>query len=102
MGQKLLQAGGSRGWAPAGLRLDDLRHTARPCRSPQGGSVKAVRAQLGRATASITLDAYGHLFPSEPEALADRLGQARAAALTNRTRTQRGPVVVALGERAGG
>jgi hypothetical protein len=35
-------------------------------------------------TASITLDTYGHLFPSELEALA------------NRERTQRGPAVVNL------
>jgi hypothetical protein len=31
-----------------------------PC---QGASVKAVQKQLGHATASITLDTYGHLFP---------------------------------------
>jgi hypothetical protein len=48
--------------------------------------------QLGHATAGITLDTYGHLFPSEMEALADRLEQARAAALANRTRTPRGPL----------
>jgi integrase len=49
--------------------------------------VKAVQAQLGHATASIALDDYGHLFPSEMEALANRLEQARAAALANRERT---------------
>jgi integrase len=67
----------------------------------QGASVKAVQAQLGHATASITLDTYGHLFPSELEALADRLEQTRTAALANRKRTQRGPAVVSLGESAG-
>jgi integrase len=67
----------------------------------QVASVKAVQAQLGHATASITLDTYGHLFPSELEALGDRLEQARAAALPNRERTQRGPAVVSHGERAG-
>jgi hypothetical protein len=60
--------------------------------------VKAVQAQLGHATASITLDTYGHLFPSEMEALADRLERARTAALADRERTQRGPTVVALSE----
>jgi hypothetical protein len=50
------------------------------------------------ATASITLDTYGHLFPSEMEALADRLEQARTAALVNRERTQRGPVVLKLND----
>ena len=47
----------------------------------QGASVKAVQRQLGHATASITLDTYGHLFPDELDALADRLEDARADAL---------------------
>jgi hypothetical protein len=51
---------------------------------------------------SITLAAYGHLFPSELEALADRLEQTRMAALANRERTQRGTAVVRLGKTAGG
>jgi integrase len=86
---------------PEGLRLYDLRHTCASLLIAQGASVKAVQAQLGHATASITLDTYGHLFPSELEALADRLEQARTAALANRARTQRGPTIVALGEGAG-
>lgn len=85
---------------PEGPRPYDLRHT---CASliTQGASVKAVQAQLGHATASIVLDTYGHLFPSEMEALADRLEQARTAALGNRERTPRGPAVVYLSEAAG-
>ena len=46
-----------------GAQGDDLRHT---CASPliaQGASVKAVQAQLGHASATVTLDRYGHLFP---------------------------------------
>jgi integrase len=69
------------------LRVYDLRHTCASLLIAQGASVKAVQAQLGHATASIALDTYGHLFPSELEALADRLEQVRAAALANR----RGP-----------
>jgi Phage integrase family len=87
---------------PEGLRPYDLRHTCASLLIAQDASVKAVQARLGHATASITLDTYGHLFPSELEALADRLQQARAAALAHRERTQRGPGVVPLGERAGG
>jgi integrase len=83
------------------LRVYDLRHTCASLLIAQGASVKAVRAQLGHATASITLDTYGHLFPSEMEALADRLEQTRVAALANRERTQRGPSVVNLAETAG-
>ena len=48
---------------PEALRLYDLRHTCASLLIAQGASVKAVRAQLGHATASITLDTYGHLFP---------------------------------------
>jgi integrase len=86
---------------PEALRLYDLRHTCASLLIAQGASIKPVQAQLGHATASITLDTYGHLFPSEMEALADRLEQARTAALANRERTPRGPTVVRLSESAG-
>jgi integrase len=86
---------------PEAFRLYDLRHTRASLLIAQGASVKAVQAQLGHATASITLDTYGHLFPSELEALADRLEQARTAALVNRERTQPGPAVIPLSESAG-
>jgi len=82
-------------------RRNDLRHTCASLLIAQGASVKAVQAQLGHATASITLHTYGHLFPSELEALADRLEQTRMAALANRERTQRGPAAVKLIEAAG-
>jgi hypothetical protein len=63
----------------------------------QGASVKAVQRRLGHATASITLDVYGHLFPDELDTLTDRLEAARAEAVASLARTQRGPAVVALG-----
>jgi integrase len=50
---------------PEALRLYDLRHTAASLMIRQGASIKAVQKQLGHATASITLDTYGHLFPDE-------------------------------------
>jgi len=62
----------------------------------QGASLKAVQKQLGHATASITLDTYGHLFPDELDALADRLEDARADALTTLARTRHGSQVVPL------
>jgi hypothetical protein len=65
------------------------------------GSVKAVQRQLGHATASITLDVYGHVFPDELDVLADRLEDARAEAVASLARTQRGPAVVPLRESAG-
>jgi integrase len=81
---------------PDGLRFYDLRHTCASLLIAQGASVKAVQAYLGHATASITLDTYGHLFPDELGALADRLEQVRAAALGQRPRTQDGPNVVGM------
>jgi integrase len=42
-----------------------------------------LQKQLGHATASITLDTYGHLFPDELEALAGRLEDARTEARTS-------------------
>jgi integrase len=87
---------------PDGLRFYDLRHTCASLLIAQGASVKAVQAQLGHATASITLDTYGHLFPSEMETLADRLELLRSAALVKRGRTQDGPTDTRLSETAGG
>jgi len=86
---------------PGELRLYDLRHTAASLMIRQGASIKAVQKQLGHATASITLDTYGHLFPDELEALATRMEDARTEALATLARTQRGPAVVPLRERAG-
>jgi integrase len=87
---------------PEGLRFYDLRHTCASLLIAQGASVKAVQAQLGHATASITLDTYGHLFPSEMEALANRLELVRDAALAKRGRTQHGPTDNRLRETTGG
>ena len=89
------------GLLPEELRLYDLRHTAASLMIRQGASIKAVQRQLGHATASITLDTYGHLFPDELEALAGRLEDARADALAALARTRRGPAVVSLREGAG-
>jgi integrase len=85
---------------PGELRLYDLRHSCASLLIVQGASVKAVQAQLGHATASITLDTYGHLFPSEMEALGERLEAARASALAELW-PQGGPTVVPLGKGAG-
>ena len=79
---------------PDDLRLYDLRRTAASLMIREGASVKAVQKQLGHATASITLDTYGYLFPDELEALAGRLEDDRAEVLASLARTQRGPAVV--------
>jgi hypothetical protein len=49
----------------------------------QGASVTAVQAQLGHASATVTLDHYGHLFPDELQRFADRLRGADAGAVAD-------------------
>jgi integrase len=78
-----------------------LRHTCASLLIAQGASIKAVQKQLGHKTASITLDTYGHLFPSKLEALRERLEQVREAAKKRRSRYPGGPVVVPLRKAAG-
>ena len=85
---------------PSTLRFYDLRHTAASLLIREGASVKAVQKQLGHATASITLDTYGHLFPDELDQLAARLEGVRAAALAQMW-PHGGPDVVAIREGAG-
>jgi hypothetical protein len=58
-----------------------------------------VQKHLGHATASITLDTYGHLFSDELDALAARLEDIHARALSDVA--PRWPAVVALREGAG-
>jgi integrase len=91
-----LQAAG----LPTEMRLYDLRHTCASLMIAEGATVKAVQAQLGHATATMTLDLYGHLFPDELPMLAERLDATRAAAASG-VWPQGGPAVVALRERAG-
>jgi integrase len=78
------------------VRFHDLRHTAASLLIRQGASVKAVQKQLGHASASITLDRYGHLFPDELDQLAERLERARADAISGGVKPQGSPEVVAL------
>lgn len=48
-----------------GLRPHDLRHTAATLWLGTTGSVKVTQAVLGHASATMTLDLYGHLLDSE-------------------------------------
>jgi integrase len=78
------------------VRFHDLRHTCASLLIRQGASVKAVQKQLGHASASITLDRYGHLFPDELDQLAERLERARADAILGGVKPHGSPEVVAL------
>lgn len=74
-------------WHPAtqaagleGLRIHDLRHTAVSLWIEHGADIKRVQSRAGHSSVTFTLDRYGHLYPDADTALADRLGEAMAAA----------------------
>ncbi|PWV45287.1 tyrosine-type recombinase/integrase [Nocardiopsis sp. L17-MgMaSL7] len=46
-----------------------------------GADVKVVQSMLGHATATMTLDRYGHLFPDRLDEVAEAMDVARLAAL---------------------
>lgn len=69
----------------------DLRHTAASLAISAGANVKAVQRMLGHATATLTLDRYGHLFDDDLDHLAANLGESRAYSL--RTEEEKKKVV---------
>ncbi len=72
------------------------RHaTGRPV-APPGPAIQASAPYLGHSSISVTMDRYGHLFPSDMEALAAALDEVRREALANQMRTNCGPDVVEL------
>jgi integrase len=79
-----------------GLRIHDLRHTCASLLIAEGAHPRAVMEHLGHSSITVTMDRYGHLFPSDMEALAEALGAARGRALAAQPRPSRGPRVVEL------
>lgn len=77
---------------PEGLRIHDLRHTCASLLISQGAHPKAIQAHLGHSSIAVTMDKYGHLFPSDIDALAHSLDRARSEAL-ERMETGAGAVV---------
>ncbi len=76
------------GFAP--LRIHDLRHTAASLWIAAGADVKVVQRVLGHATASMTVDLYGHLMDRSLWDTADRLG----GVLGGKSGANRSPVSV--------
>ncbi len=68
---------GSRG-AAAPTCPHELWHTAASLAIASGASIKGVQSMLGHASAAMTLDRYGHLSDDELDAVAERMGAARA------------------------
>jgi integrase len=81
---------------PKGLRIHDLRHTCVSLLIAQGAHPKAAQIHLGHSSITVTMDRYGHLFPSELETLAAALDDMRARALADHTRTKGGSEVLEL------
>jgi integrase len=53
------------------IRFHDLRHICASLLLAAGVGIKEVQAQLGHASAQVTLDVYGHLIPGGSSAAAD-------------------------------
>jgi integrase len=67
-------------WIPAtdqaglqGLRMHDLRHTAVALSIAEGAHPAVIQRHLGHSSITVTMNVYGHLFPSDQEDLAARL-----------------------------
>lgn len=60
----------------SGLYPHELRHTAASLAIAAGATVKSVQRMLGHASATLTLDRYGHLFADELDDVAARLDDA--------------------------
>ena len=58
-----------------GLRFHDLRHTCVALLVRLGAHPKAIQEWVGHSSITMTLDQYGHLFPSIEVALAARLDE---------------------------
>ena len=81
------------------LRVHDLRHTCAALLIAEGAHPKVVQAHLGHSSIQVTMDRYGHLFPSEAEDLAERLDATRRRSQTGARRTVGPSKVVELPTR---
>jgi integrase len=57
------------------LRPHDLRHTAATLAIQSGADVKVVQRMLGHASATLTVDLYGHLWEKGVDDVAQRMGE---------------------------
>jgi integrase len=78
-----------------GLVPHELRHTAASLAISAGATVKSVQRMLGHASATLTLDRYGHLFPDELDDVARRMDAAARQAGVYRTCTDAVPALSA-------
>jgi integrase len=62
------------------LHPHELRHTAASLAIASGADIKVVQQMLGHASATMTLDTYGHLFDDRLDEVGDAMDAARQAA----------------------
>jgi hypothetical protein len=66
------------------LHPHQLRHTAASLAIASGADVKVVQQMLGHASATMTLDTYGHLFEDRLDEVGSAMDTARTAARARR------------------
>ena len=76
-------------------RVHDLRHTAASLAIQAGAHPRLIMDMFGHSSIVVTIDRYGHLFPSVAEQLADKLDAAFREA------SGRGPVDYPLTQAEG-
>jgi integrase len=81
------------------LRPHDLRHTCTALLIAAGAHPKAVQVHLGHSSIQVTMDRYGHLFPSDAVILPHRLDATHRRTLTDTGRTVGPSTVVELPAR---
>jgi hypothetical protein len=62
-------------WWEGGNELD-LRHTVAALMIAEGAHPEKIKRHLGHSSITVTMDVYGHMFPADDEAIAERLHEA--------------------------
>jgi len=73
---------------PKGLRVHDLRHTTVALLINRGAHPEAIKRYMGHSSIAVTMDVYGHLFPSAAEDMADALDELYRQSQTDKIRTK--------------
>ena len=73
---------------PSELRVHDLRHTAVALLISRGAHPEAIKRYMGHSSITVTMDVYGHLFPSAADDLAGALDELYRQSQTDKIRTK--------------
>ena len=76
-----------------GLHPHQLRHTAASLAIAAGADIKVVQQMLGHASATMTLDTYGHLFEDRLDEVGNALDAGRITAQQRRAQLRAVPAV---------